>query len=362
MLFMITCFLSLLLTKIVIVTNDFHGAFTVDSDMVGAQKYHTTPTPRVGGVPILLSFLLAMYILEIVNSTYIGKIHFHSPIRTFIPVLIVFAAGLLEDLTKLVPPIMRMLLFLISIIIAIYFTDSMPSINVTGWNYLNNFLIKYSFISFLITFFCVIGVTNAYNIIDGYHGLATLTAIANLLGLLAIAYAIKDYNATSICIGFVGALSGFLFYNYPRGKIFMGDGGAYMVGFSIAAISLNMIEIHTTVSPYAILLMGIYPVTEMGFSIYRKKFLTHTPATQPDGLHFHMMVYKRTTSRKSNKRNPTVVLLMLPFILPQIFIAYYFRTSDLICIAFIFAYIILYTLVYFRIVRFKMPFMMKWAL
>jgi UDP-N-acetylmuramyl pentapeptide phosphotransferase/UDP-N-acetylglucosamine-1-phosphate transferase len=166
-------------------------------------------------------------------------------------------------------------------------------------------------------------------------------------------------RAIVMMVAFIGASLGFLVYNYPNGKIFLGDGGAYMIGFGIAVSSIKMLKVHPEISPYDVLLMAIYPITELGFSIYRKKILRKTSPTKPDGLHLHMLIYKRCTDFHSKHRNPSVVILMMPFIVPQVFFALLFHTKHLYCLVFIAAYIIAYVYIYFRIVHFKTPTFLK---
>lgn len=354
MIFLIAFTYSLVLTGIVIITSQHHKHLTYDHDLHGTQKFHKRPTPRIGGLTILISFILS---LITINLYGIPEFIFANSI--LISLLIVFMAGFLEDITKTITPLERTLLFIIALIVAIYLNNSLSLISSTGYNFLDYWLIKWPAIAIILTFFCVIGLTNAYNIIDGYHGLATIAAIFNLLGLAILSYKVHDIRAIVMMFAFIGASLGFLVYNYPNGKIFLGDGGAYMIGFGIAISSIKLIEVHPEISPYDVLLMAIYPITELGFSIYRKVFLRKTSPTKPDGLHLHMLIYKRCTDFHSKHRNPLVVVLMLGLIVPQIIFALSFHNNHTYCLIFIAAYIFAYINIYFRIIHFKTPALLK---
>jgi UDP-GlcNAc:undecaprenyl-phosphate GlcNAc-1-phosphate transferase len=359
MILLLTFMLSLILTGLIIITGHYHKRFSNDTDTKSEQKYHTVPTPRIGGLPILFSFILGFAIIKFHGISGIGYAR-----AVLIPLIIIFTAGFLEDITKSITPLERTLFFVIALIIAIYLTHSMAIIDAAGYASIDRVIFIFPYLGIILTFFCVIGLTNAYNIIDGYHGLAAITALFNLLGLMGLEYIIHhDAGSMGIMLAFFGALLGFLIYNYPFGKIFLGDGGAYMTGFIIAITSMKMVHLHSPqVSPYAILLMAIYPVTELGFSIYRKKFLRNTSPTKPDGLHFHMLVYKRCTRFKSNNRNSQVVIIMLWLIVPQIGFAILFREYSTYCLLLILAYVVMYVYFYFCIVRFKAPAIFKFML
>src|ERR1700694_4466162 len=101
------------------------------------------------------------------------------------------------------------------------------------------------------------------------------------------------------CLVLGGAILGFLMLNFPRGLIFLGDGGAYMIGFLIAEFAVLLVERNSEVSPWFALALLAYPVMETLFSIYRKRVLRGQSPGDPDGLHLHMLIYKRLVRRFS---------------------------------------------------------------
>jgi UDP-GlcNAc:undecaprenyl-phosphate GlcNAc-1-phosphate transferase len=90
-----------------------------------------------------------------------------------------------------------------------------------------------------------------------------------------------------------GALAGFLLWNYPKGKVFLGDGGAYFIGFIYAQLSIQLDARNAGVSAWFVIALAAYPIVETLFSIYRRKICGHAAATQPDVLHLHSLLYVR---------------------------------------------------------------------
>ena len=91
----------------------------------------------------------------------------------------------------------------------------------------------------------------------------------------------------------LGALLGFLVFNYPSGRIFMGDGGAYLLGFWLGELSVLLVVRNPDVSPWFPIVLLAYPVVETLFSIYRRKFLQGRSAGRPDAMHLHQLIYRR---------------------------------------------------------------------
>ncbi|MFN7130403.1 MAG: glycosyltransferase family 4 protein, partial [Brevundimonas sp.] len=112
---------------------------------------------------------------------------------------------------------------------------------------------------------------NAVNIIDGFNGLAAATSMLMFAAFGYVAWALRDPFIVQVCLAMIGALAGFFVWNYPRGRIFLGDGGAYLVGFVLAEVAVLLVVRHPQVSPWFCFLVCAYPVTETLFSIYRRR-------------------------------------------------------------------------------------------
>ena len=140
----------------------------------------------------------------------------------------------------------------------------------------------------------------------------------------------------------IAVLIGFLLLNFPKGKIFLGDGGAYFLGFSLAVISLLLHHNHPTeISQWYPLALLIYPVFELGFSIYRRRFLEKKEATLHDNNHLHQLIYRNIT-----KNNPLTTLYILKYVAIVILISTIFYDKDWIQIVVVGVGIIFYIFKY----------------
>ena len=277
---------SLVLCIILIHTQHLHASLSMDSS-AGVQKFHAKPTPRIGGVPVFLGMVLAALVAQFAHDN-VGKL-FGGLLLAGLPV---FFAGLAEDLTKRVSPLWRLLAAFASAGLAAWLSSSiLPKLGIPGVDYL---LQAFPAVAVLFTVFAVGGVCHSINIIDGYNGLMGGVALFVTAAIAYVALAVGDLSLLAVCLALGGGMLGFLVWNFPRGMIFAGDAGAYLVGFLLAELAVLLVGRHPgAVSPWFPLLLLIYPVFETVFSIWRKKFIRKMSPGLPDGLHFHMLVYKR---------------------------------------------------------------------
>jgi UDP-N-acetylmuramyl pentapeptide phosphotransferase/UDP-N-acetylglucosamine-1-phosphate transferase len=200
-----------------------------------------------------------------------------------------------EDLCKRVSVKTRLLFTAIGALLAtILLGAQIPSLDIPGIDY----LLTLPALSILLTIFAITGVSNAYNIIDGFNGLSSMVGIITLLAIAYIGFVLGDTTIIFLSLVMVGAILGFFIWNYPQGFIFLGDGGAYLIGFWIAALSIWLCARHPEVSPWFALLINGYPIMETLFSIYRRKILQNKSPGKPDGIHFHTLIYRRILQAK----------------------------------------------------------------
>jgi len=105
-------------------------------------------------------------------------------------------------------------------------------------------------------------------------------------------------------LAMIGALLGFLAWNYPKGKIFLGDGGAYLLGFWLAELSVLLVARHPEISPWFPMLLLVYPIFETLFSMYRRKVIQGQSPGQPDRMHLHQVIYMRLTRARTDVSDP----------------------------------------------------------
>jgi UDP-N-acetylmuramyl pentapeptide phosphotransferase/UDP-N-acetylglucosamine-1-phosphate transferase len=346
---------SFVFAWLIIKTDVYHRVLSHDHDTKGIQKFHSVAVPRIGGIAFLVGLACGgMYFgLKDDNILTLAK-------WAGIAVLPVFLGGLFEDVTKNVTPRDRLLLAFLSAAIAYYELD--VGLLRVGWIWFDESVMVFPGISLVLTMLMVGGVSQAANVIDGFHGLLMGIAILALIALSQVAHiAGNDWLALYMSI-MIGSLLGVFAFNYPNGKIFLGDGGAYLVGFLLAVFGLLVVR-NEKVSPWCPLLILIYPVFETLFSIYRKKVMRGRSAMSPDRLHLHMLVYHRVLSRtdfksQTNRNAATGAIMWLIGGLPMIPAVVWWDNATVLVFS-IFLYCAGYLTLYFWIIRYKLQHI-KW--
>ena len=248
------------------------------------QRMHQQQVPRLGGIGIMAG--LGTYtLLSLPSTSSLGLVTEPFPVWIVFAGFPIFALGILEDLRGTISPRIRLLgAFGCALLACILLKAVLPipglsavGLGVLGWGF---------------TCFCVAGVTHSFNIIDGLNGLASGIAVIVLFGLGWIAHALGDMLLVQLSVGTIAAILGFMLVNYPYGRIFLGDGGAYLLGFLVAMMSVLILVRHPELSWFFPLALAIYPVTETLYSIYRRK-VKRSAAQKADALHLHSLVHKR---------------------------------------------------------------------
>lgn len=276
-----------------------HAHLSHDHVDSGPQKFHSIPTPRVGGVSLVAGFLAgsgALLALQPQINLSIANVGYL--LMCSAPA---FLCGIAEDVTKKVKVLHRLLMTMISGGLGAWLLGAtLDGIGVPGVD--NAFLWAPFAVGF--TVFAVGGVSNAINIIDGYNGLAGGFAAIVLVALAWVAAQVGDGFVFATALILLGALGGFLVWNWPKGEIFLGDGGAYLTGFLLAELSVVLVVRNPAVSPWFPMLLLAYPVLETFFSIYRRKLLRgHSPG-HPDALHMHHLIYARLVRWHVGSKDP----------------------------------------------------------
>jgi UDP-N-acetylmuramyl pentapeptide phosphotransferase/UDP-N-acetylglucosamine-1-phosphate transferase len=347
-------FASFIATLLIIRFEHLHSHISADSDLSGPQKFHKKAVPRIGGVGIALGVLIAILLKLQAQSTSIIE---STILICAIPV---FAIGLTEDLTKKISVRMRLLFVAIGALLAINLLNiQIAKLDIPGVDY----LLGFSPIAIVFTVFAVTGLSNAYNIIDGFNGLSSMVGMITLMALGYMSYVLTDPIMISLSFIMAAAILGFFIWNYPRGLIFLGDGGAYLIGFWIAIISIMLVSRHSNVSPWFALLVNGYPILETLFTIYRRKIHQGKSPGQPDGIHFHSLIFRRVlSSGKSGAKqddwftanartSPYLWMLTSLAVIPAVL----WWQSTPILIGFFALYIFSYVWLYKRIVTFRTP-------
>lgn len=261
-----------------------HAHLSHDHVDSGPQKYHKEPTPRIGGLGVMVGLLAAGGIM-LYSEALPTEREFGLLLLAAMPA---FLGGLVEDVTKRVGVTERLLLTMLAGATAAWLLGAvLDRLDVPGLDQ----LLRWLPFAVALTSFAVGGIANSINIIDGYNGLAAGFSMIVLGGLALVGYLVGDDMVFGATVVLIGALGGFLVWNWPKGKIFLGDGGAYLVGFMLAELSVMLVTRNPRVSPWFPMVLLSYPVTETFYSIYRRRFMLGLSPGQPDNRHLHQLIH-----------------------------------------------------------------------
>jgi UDP-N-acetylmuramyl pentapeptide phosphotransferase/UDP-N-acetylglucosamine-1-phosphate transferase len=198
--------------------------------------------------------------------------------------------GLWEDLTGRVRPRYRMAAAVASAALASFYAGGViPRLDLP----LVDPLLKHLWIALPLTWFMVAGSCNAINLIDGTNGLAGGTALIMFGGIAVAAGWSGDAQTLAEALMVIGALGGFFVWNYPRGRVFLGDAGAYFIGFMYAQLSIRLVARNDDLSAWYVIMLAAYPICDTLFAMYRRRFVRRVPLMAPDALHLHSLVFRR---------------------------------------------------------------------
>lgn len=269
---------------LVLLTQHWHGKHSLDHDLDGAQKLHTKPVPRIGGLGLIVGLLVAALVSYLTHGD-----SYPATLTLLVCALPVFLAGFVEDLTKRVSVRTRLLSSFVSAALAVWLLGAqLLDVDTPGLDA----LMHISLVAALFTVFAVGGVTHSVNIIDGLNGLAGGAVCIMLGGLATLGWLYGDTVVMKLCLWGIAGLVGFMLLNYPFGKIFLGDGGAYLAGFWLAECAVLLLVRNPEISTWTVLLCCLYPVLETGYSMFRRHVIHKVPSGLPDMGHMHQLLFK----------------------------------------------------------------------
>jgi len=240
--------------------------------------HHDHPIPRLGGIGIFAAFIIGLLIfvkdLQPIQAVVIGA-------------AMIFAEGLYDDLFDM-PPLGKLLFQIAAAAVVIYGGHlALQTINLPfGIHF------QFEFISVLITFLWIVGITNAINLIDGLDGLAGGISVIVLLTISFLTTLNGRPEVMTICLILAGSTMGFLFFNFHPASIFMGDCGSQVLGFMIAAISLQGFKSGTFITLGIPITLLFIPIADTLSAIVRRR-LKGEKFTVPDKNHIHHKLMQR---------------------------------------------------------------------
>lgn len=264
------------------------------------QDIHINKISRLGGVVIYIIFLIFTF------KHNINYFHF------ILISLIFMIPAFLEDISFSINPKLRLLLIFVSAFLLILFFGEMPKINFYFKNILNDIL----FLEILIFTIALCALVNGHNVIDGANGLSAFSSLTIFGSLLYIGTINMDHEIVNISSVLIVLIIGFLFFNYPYGKIFLGDGGSYFLGFLSGYLIINSYAKNNDLATISAVLILFYPCFEIVFTFFRRLLQKKSPF-RADALHLHTQIfyYFKKKGLSDNKSNflitPTLSIFWL---------------------------------------------------
>lgn len=323
-LFIYPFLISLFTLMAIIYFSHKHDLFIDDAKHDKPQNYHSDSTPRAGGIGIILGMFFIIL--------------FPFGLNFILPITLAFFSGIFEDFHNSLSARRRLFLQVLAALSAIWLTGSVVTylglgITIPYWT------------GVVFSLFAIVGMMNAVNIIDGFNGLASGIILLILLSFAITSYGHNNIEILNVILITAGSTFAFYLLNFPKGKIFLGDGGAYLLGFIVAIIGIFLASKYESVSPWYILAIFIYPVWEVLFSIIRKLSIGLSPM-QPDAYHLHMLIYRQITHN-----NPLTALFITVSTLPFMTLSTIFPDRSTTNVAVVFCFITCYSILYYTLYK-----------
>ena len=326
--FIISMILNLILTKF----------FNKPAQVKNIQDIHKNNPSRLGGLVIL--FLFFGY-----DILYLG---FFDKLTWFL-ILVILVPAFAEDLHNVIHPYVRLALILICNFVIIMNMPSLPQFNFANFNIVfNNKLFQMFFFSLALT-----AILNGQNMIDGVHGLSGITSIYIFICILILGLYVNDLKYVQLAVLIITLIISFLIFNYPLGKIFLGDLGSYFLGFISGYLIINLFAQHPALPNWLAVIILFYPAFEVFFSYLRKLISKRSPFF-PDDKHLHSIIYKFYSNKDLSTKNcnplvaPTLIGLWISPVL-FLYILLQYPTFNFVAL---FLLILIYLTYYFFFNRF----------
>lgn len=254
-------------------------------DIPNERSVHKKPTPLLGGIAIFLSFLFGFILFGNQNPLMISIL-----IASFLILLL----GIFDDIKPIKARYKFVIHILVALIVVFYGGLKLTRVDIFGLS------LNFKWMSPYITILIIVGIINAVNLIDGLDGLCAGISSIYFLTIGVIALILNKFNGLDIILSFImlGSTLGFLVFNFPPAKIFMGDTGSTFLGLMISVIMLLGFKTVTLTSLLIPLVLLILPITDTLFAIIRRA-LNKKPIGQADKEHIHHQLLKHLSTRKT---------------------------------------------------------------
>ena len=252
------------------------------------RRFHIREVPRIGGLPIMLSYAGALFLMLAFHPGG-GRLYIQHK-ELFMQLLpaaaVIFLTGLIDDIFGL-RPWQKLVGQLVAAVLALSLGARVVFPHLPPWA------------SLLFSLFWLIGCTNAFNLIDGMDGLATGISLIASFTTAVVALLTGNLGLALATAPLTGCLLAFLIYNFNPASVFLGDCGSLTIGFLLGCFSLIWSQHTTTILGMAAPLMALaLPLLDVVLAITRR-FLRRVPITQGDRGHIHHMILGRGFSTRA---------------------------------------------------------------
>lgn len=302
---------------------------------------HALPTSQLGGLSVGASILLIVLLNDNVWHLEIALASFP-----------IFLAGLMEDFGKPMKLRLRLAVGALSAAIFMFFEEHfIVDIGIIGADK----ILAYWPISMAFTIFCIVALINALNFIDGINGLASGKTMIAAFALLLLANQYDEPNLTLLGTGLFLATLGLFMLNFLQGRIFLGEAGAYTLGFLLAVSFIKLQSKNPEISAWAIMLIIFWPIVDMEHAIIRRR-LKHSRTDRPDFLHFHhvvmrsLIIYSGGRLKKS-VANPVATAIILPLATIPVALGVIYHEHNIVCVTLFCIFAVLFGLLHRNLIR-----------
>ena len=263
------------------------GALRLFDSPDDARRLHVVPVPRLGGVAVYLVAALVGTLLFVraspifVTPGPVGEAQIRLLMGTFIGSALLFLVGLVDDLRGL-SPTAKSAAQIVAAGIAYYYGLRIGSVAL-GYGQ----GVPIGILEIPLIFLWIVGLTNAYNFIDGLNGLASGIAVVAAATIVVAGLSLGNFFVLVPAVALGAAMLGFLPYNFPKGRIFLGDSGSLSVGYLLAVLSLAASVNRAGATLVIIPLLAVsVPLLDATLAILRR-WLRHVPLSGADARHIH---------------------------------------------------------------------------
>ncbi len=247
----------------------------------GGRRMHPVAVPRLGGISVYLAAALVTILLLTSEADAFPDFELQFLGGVFLGSAILFLVGLVDDVRGLSPG-SKFAAQVLAAGIAWYFG---ARLDIVALGY--GVGVPTGFLAFPLAMLWIVGVTNAFNFIDGLNGLAAGIAIVASLSIVALAFALGNFVVLIPAVALTGALLGFLHFNFPEARIFLGDSGSQSIGFLLAVLSMRgSVSASGAVLVVVPILAVFVPLMDVALAIIRR-WLRKVPLSGADARHVH---------------------------------------------------------------------------